>query len=628
VQRPGWVRGRRLLGAVLGVVLAAGLAVSPAAGAVSPPAGRALLGHLTWRGTTALPAHPAGRAGPGGARDAARAFEVDRHLVDRRLAPFEATRLGPDVRAARVVRSNPDLAATFDGIDHFDQRSANQGNQASLEPPDQGLCVGGGLVMETVNQSLRIFSTSGRPLGQVTDLNTFYGYPPAVDYHTWRRGPFLTDPSCLYDPGTRRWFHLALTLDLNWNGSLVGTDHLDLAVSRTSSPLGAWDLFSIPAQDDGTEGTPFHGCQGGPCLGDYPHMGLDANGLYISTNEYALFGDQFTSAQIYAIPKRALAAGAGGSGLPMVHIDHLTLLGTPGFTVWPATAPGRRFAVENGGTEYFLSSMAAPEAGATTGASEAIALWALTNTQSLDSPAPNLHLSTAVVGTQRYAIPPPSGQRPGETPLGECLNAGCFGQDPFVEVEAALDSGDSRMQQVVYAAGSLWGALGTAVEVGGEARAGIAWFLVKPGWAGGALGASLRAQGYLAVAGQNVTYPSVAALPDGRGALAFTLVGPEHYPSAAYALVDAVRGVGAVHVAAEGAGPSDGFTGYRFFEGDPAVERWGDYGAAVARPGSIWIASEYVAQACPYVVFFLDSTCQGTRTQFANWGTRISRITP
>jgi hypothetical protein len=175
----------------------------------------------------------------------------------------------------------------------------------------------------------------------------------------------------------------------------------------------------------------------------------------------------------------------------------------------------------------------------------------------------------------------------------------------------------------------VWGALDTAVEVGGQVRAGIAWFIVTPAWSGGLLAPSLRAQGYVAVAGQNLTYPAVAALPDGRGAVAFTFVGPDHFPSAAYALLDATTGAGPVHVAAEGAGPSDGFTGYRFFgDGDTAVARWGDYGAAVARPGTIWLASEYIGSTCSYAWYAQDPTCEGTRTQFANWGTRVSRIVP
>jgi len=630
MQRPGWVGGRRLLGLALVAVLVAGAAASSSARPARSAAGRAHLAHVALRGTTTLPAPPGhGPKDPARPLDAgedARSIEALLKLEDRGVAPALPPAIPPAAPSTPVARANPELAATFDGIDHYDQRSANQGNQSSVEPPDQGLCVGRGFVMETVNQAVRIFTTSGRPVGQVTDLNTFYGYPPAVDYHLWRRGPFLTDPSCAFDPGTKRWFHVVLTVDVEPTGSFTGTNHLDVAVSRTPSPVGEWNLYSIPAQDDGTDGTPNHGCAQGPCMGDYPHMGLDANGLYISTNEYSLNSGEFTSAQIYALPKRALAAGA--ADVAVVHLDQVSVLGTPGFTVWPAAASVGRYAEEKGGTEYFLSSTAAPEAGNTTGVDSHVAVWALTNTRSLDTAAPDLHLASAVVDTQAYAIPPPSDQRPGDTPLGQCLNAACMGKDPFVEGLARVDSGDSRMQQVVYAAGDLWGALDTAVEVGGQLRAGIAWFIVTPAWSGGLLAPSLRAQGYLAVEGENVTYPAVAALPNGRGAVAFTLVGPDQYPGAAYALLDVTSGAGPVHVAAEGLGPSDGFTGYRFFGADPAVGRWGDYGAAVARPGAIWVASEYVAQTCPYVVYSQDPTCSGTRTQFANWGTRVSRIVP
>src|SRR4030088_47040 len=77
--------------------------------------------------------------------------------------------------------------------------------------------------------------------------------------------------------------------------------------------------------------------------------------------------------------------------------------------------------------------------------------------------------------------------------------------------------------------------------------------------------------------------------------MAFTLVGNDHYPSAAYATIDAANGVGNIHVAAAGVGPQDGFSAY------PALatrSRWGDYGAAAVDGKSIWIASEYIGQSC------------------------------
>ena len=50
---------------------------------------------------------------------------------------------------------------SFNGLNHREQRLANNGNQFSLEPPDQGLCVGNGFVMESINDALRVYDTAG-----------------------------------------------------------------------------------------------------------------------------------------------------------------------------------------------------------------------------------------------------------------------------------------------------------------------------------------------------------------------------------------------------------------------------------------------------------------------------------
>ena len=89
----------------------------------------------------------------------------------------------------------------------------------------------------------------------------------------------------------------------------------------------------------------------------------------------------------------------------------------------------------------------------------------------------------------------------------------------------------------------------------------------------------------------------------GRGVIAFTLTGDNDYPSAALAGLDAKGGMGDVQVAEAGAGPWDGFTSYVISgSGRP---RWGDYGAAAAVGGDIWIASEYVAQTCTYAQYLI-----------------------
>ena len=53
-------------------------------------------------------------------------------------------------------------AVSFSGINHHQQRiEVDGGNQWSIEPPDQGLCVGGGYVFEAVNNAVAVYTTAG-----------------------------------------------------------------------------------------------------------------------------------------------------------------------------------------------------------------------------------------------------------------------------------------------------------------------------------------------------------------------------------------------------------------------------------------------------------------------------------
>ena len=557
----------------------------------------------------------------------------------------------PTVPSSVVAGSNPELIWSASGLNHREQRLANGGNQWSLEPPDQGLCVGNGYVVETVNSVLRVYdSSTGAALTGVQDLNTFFGYPAAFDRSTGVVGPNVIDPQCYYDPDNNRFVVDITTLAVDADGNYNGKNTIDVAVSNTSDPTGAWTIYYIPAQNDGTDGTPNHGCTTdgttpGPCFQDYPHIGGDKNGVYITTNEYDLFGPAFNAAQIYAFSKAELAAHPASIGVTL--IENLNVDGSPGFTVWPATSPAGQYSSERNGTEYFLSTIAGDgsETGNPTGTARRIGLWAVTNTSSLDSAAPALGITSRLINSQTYVFPPQSDQKPGNIPLGECINdttiatpygPGCwqlffFSEPAHDEIESIPDSLDSRMQQTWYVNGMLWGASGTAVWVNGELKAGIAWFAVSPKINGaGKVEGQVKKQGYLALANNNLTMPAIAIGASGKGALAFTVVGEDYHPSAGYATIDASGTVGPIHIAAAGLGPDDGFTSYKAFVGDPPRTRWGDYGAAVTDGNSIWIASEYIAQTCTLSEYLTGAigSCGGTRTSLANWATRISKITP
>ena len=80
-------------------------------------------------------------------------------------------------------------ARSFSGIDHHEQRlEVAGGNQWSLEPPDQGLCVGNGYVFEAVNNAVAVYNSSGTRLIH-DSLNHFFRYPVEIDRTTGRGRP-------------------------------------------------------------------------------------------------------------------------------------------------------------------------------------------------------------------------------------------------------------------------------------------------------------------------------------------------------------------------------------------------------------------------------------------------------
>ncbi len=609
-------------------------------------------------------------------------------IVNRSLS--QGVGNGVSVTSGKKAKSNPVFNMGFEGLNLYQQRYARGGNQFTVEPPDQALCVGNGYVVEAVNDVINVYSAATgqsvlpdntatnivagfpRNVNHAVDLNSFYGYAPAINRTTGARAQFVTDPSCLYDAATQRFFVVVLTLETLPTGGFTLVNHLDIAVSQTSNPTGSWTIYRIDVTNDGTN---TGGVNPGPYLGDYPHIGADANGFYITTNAYPWTANGFAGAQIYAFSKAQLAAGA--ASVTMVHLDTSGLVNVPsdagatqpGFTVWPAQSPGTSsFDASNGGTEYFLSSNAADEATHPVAGfggnytSSQLVVWTLKNTASLNLASPSLSLTNKVIGVNQYAIPPKQ-QQPGSgalattaTPQGFCINdtttatirgVGCwrlfFGGEPaHNEVVSRPDSNDTRMQQVTYANGKLWGALDTALNPdGGPQRAGIEWFILNP------TEGKLGLQGYLGATGHDFTYPAIGVTASGRGVMAFTDTGDTTNPSAAFAAIDAQVGVSQWNDVNGGlaAAPDDGFTSYKAQVGNPPRTRWGDYGAAAVDGNSVWIASEYIAHACDYTAwggpFFaggsgdnLLGTCGGTshgpgvRTALGNWSTRITKFTP
>jgi hypothetical protein len=551
---------------------------------------------------------------------------------------------GSSAPSAQHAKSNPEVNFSFEGLNHRDSRLAFGGNQFSGEPADQGICVGNGFILETVNSALQVYSASnGAEASPVLSLNEFYGFAPAINRTTGAFGPFTFDISCHYDPGSGRWFHLAVDLTQDpVTGAFTGGNYLDLAVSTGNDPRGSWNVYRIPGMNDGTEGTPDHNCPGGPCFADFPHIGVDQNGVYITTNEFPLFDDGFTGAQVYAISKQALVSGANSIDVYLFDTSQPAWQvrdGEPGFTLWPALPAGNQFETGNGGANYFVSSNAVFDDA--NGDSEEIIVWALGNTSSLNSATPSVQLTRTIVPSLRYAVPANSVQKQGPYPLGECLNdkahsigpgMNCgkflFGLKPQNVPVGTIDSGDSRVLDARLANGKLWAVLGSAVEVAGQQRTGVGWFILDASVASGSVSATIRRQGILAVAGESLAYPTLGVTTSGRGVIGFTRVGENLHPSVGYASIDDLAGVGDVHMIRQGQSTQDGFTEYPPIGGNRP--RWGDYGAAAVDGSNVYLAGQYIEQPPCTLAQFISGgfTCFGFRSSLANWSTRVTKLTP
>ena len=511
-----------------------------------------------------------------------------------------------------IAGSNPELGVHFSGLNFQDQRTADGGSQFSLEPPDQGLCVGSGSVVETVNDILAVYDTNGTKLSGPIALNPFFTNDHAIVRSTPPVfGTFIADPKCYYDPAAQRFFLTALTIARDSRtGAFTGHTDVRIAVSKTSTPTASpsdWTFTTIDTTNDGSNGTPDHdGC---PCLGDQPLIGADANGFYVTTNEFSLFGDEFNGAQIYALSKADLVAGdptptiqrIEGTPLPSSYGNG------PPYSLQPATSPSSSdFVTANNGTEYLLGAL---EFGKFPfSLDNRIAVWALTNTGSLDTATPDVHFDDVVVTSQVYGLPPNIQQKNGPLPLAAATKQ---------SQESLIDGGDDRMQTAVWAAGRLWGAGDTVVKTPQDTtQVGITWYSLIPSVTRtGQVSATVANHGYVSVEGNSVTRPAIAMNPSGSGAIVFTLAGKDHYPSAAYTTLSS-SGTGSVHVAAAGTKPADGFSGYKVF-GNAGVERWGDYSAGAVDPatGKLWLATEWIEGNVGFP--FL-----------ANWNTSVFQLNP
>jgi hypothetical protein len=601
-MNPQFVRSKRIQLTFCAAVLALVPAVSTLLAQIPKFTGQKLSGSLTTIGTVNLNelAENAASVAPGTKRGP----EANPHLRPVLRPPLRqaasSADVAPSTPLAETIAAVPQLHFRgFNGLSHLDQRLARNGNQFSTEPPDQGLAVGNGFVLEAVNSALNVYDTNGvQQLLRPVALSEFFRLPPGVNRTTGVFGVFPGDPSAAFDPETERWFIIAWAQLNNAVGEGLLQSRLYIAVSQTSDPTGVYTIYTLNTTAARAPDA------GGPRVPDFPHFAVDHYGVYISTNEFGIDPETagpgpFITAAITAISKQALISGSTGAAPPVVRFP-LPFESGYEFTIWPAyPSPDTGPILANGGTQYFVSSHFVMTTEHT------LAVWALTNTSSLNSANPALNLQAVVVNTQTYRFPTTAArQKPGFHPLGESVG----------EPLERLDPGDFRIVSANYSGGRLWATLHSEVsDSQGVKRQAALYFAILPQIQGKFLTARLVAQGTVAPVGASALYPAIAVNAQQKGAMVFTLVGPNNFPSSAFVPINNTT-AGPIQISRAGNEPEDGFTGYRAFGGN-GVARWGDYSAAaVDSDGSIWMATEYIPDLA--------------RTLNANWSTYITRYQP
>jgi hypothetical protein len=251
-------------------------------------------------------------------------------------APRSApTRSGRDGAARAIVRGphpkahgGPSEIESFRGLDKHDA--------GGFYPPDTQIARSPTKVMEAVNGAVRLFKTSGSVLDTL-ELRDFFGAR-----HKPGRLDFVYDPKLTFDANGPDQRIYAVSLQHYSTAKAKGKAAIWLAISRTSDPKDlspeSWCRYRIDARSDvGTD------LAGWP---DFPGLGIGADTVAVSANQFSFRGGRFTYTNVRVIDK--IAASMNGSTCPSFDVTTLQPSGKvrnfKAYTLQPAqhaTEPSR-----------------------------------------------------------------------------------------------------------------------------------------------------------------------------------------------------------------------------------------------------------------------------------------------
>jgi len=133
-------------------------------------------------------------------------------------------------------------------------------------PADGDGAIGPDHFVELINGRFTVYAkTNGTVMDSTTSLAFWQNAGIVIP-----SGQDVSDPRVVFDPGSQRWFASAML----FNSSTLGGNSLVVAASIGADPTGMWRGVSVVAD-------PVSGY-----FADFPTLGLDANGVYLSAHMF------------------------------------------------------------------------------------------------------------------------------------------------------------------------------------------------------------------------------------------------------------------------------------------------------------------------------------------------------
>ena len=468
---------------------------------------------------------------------ARKAIAREGEFAPRVLRPIAATN---DLAEQRVEAQGLAPQANFDGMADSPTICPYYGG---CQPPDMALGASPSWVLQAVNTAVALYGPTGAlHSGWPKSMQAFFGVPNPGGCDP--SGPFMTDPRALYDPADGRFWVAALQIEGAFGiNSCPEQSLMWVAVSQTSDPSGAWNVYSFNMRGFSTNAA------------EFTAIGLDGQALYFGANVYDQTGQIFRFDEMFAASKALMEVGTPviALGVKSIYAGKVPIDSLQPVIVQGASPPAG----------LFVASFNISSANCVAGC-QGVNVFAMSN------PLTGPKLTVRQAATPTYALAPLADQ---------------------TICKACIETFDTRVAQTpVYSNGLISFALETGANNGTSTVPAVLWGQIAPKFSGATLASVKTYQtGMVAFAGDQAASFG-APMTDAAGdlVLAFDTMGSTVNPGIEYASRHATDPLGSLQAPAFlKHGPT--------YTGD---DMWGEYSATSSEGTStdrLWVAAEYSA---------------------------------